>query len=760
VRNPSLAVLCACGLLGAAVAVMLYRSAAPAPAPRPTPAAPPTWVGSKACQECHGDQVQRWSGSHHALAMQEATQATILGSFDGKTRTHQGTPTSFLREGEGFAMRTAGPDGKERAYRVAYAFGVEPLQQYLLELPKGRLQPSPWAWDTRPSAEGGQRWFHLEPNEVRQPGDSLHWTGYEQTANHTCIECHVTRYELGYDLEKDRFQSRWLELGVACEACHGPGSAHVAWARTPERDTSQGRGLLAGKATASFQGQRADLASGCYRCHGLRSSLTAQLEPGVAFLDQARPRLLDAGFYHPDGQIDAEVFVYGSFSQSRMHANQVTCKDCHQPHDLSLRAEGNALCAQCHRPSVFDTPQHHFHGVPGKGVPGKGVKGKGAQCVDCHMPGKHYMVNDFRRDHRLAVPRPDLSPSLGTPNACAKCHEDKSAPWLASKALELWPNLAKREHFGAGLHAARAGDPRSLNKVILNPQEPGIARATALTLLSALAPAPVALKSVHEALSDSDPLVRAGGLVALGTLPPPARWSLGKASLTHATRLVRVEAARALVGLAPADASAEEREALARAISEVEEAELANPSRPESHANLANLYARLGRHDEAERSYRVALRLDPRSVPARVNLADLYRLLKREAEGLGLLEESIKLEPRNAEAHHALGLSLIRMGRKPEALEALRASSELRPDSVRFAYVYGVALQGAGRLGDARSVWEIALERRPGAPALLWALVGAARAQKDVAGLRRYAKELGKRFPEDPSVQELLKSLP
>ena len=141
----------------------------------------------------------------------------------------------------------------------------------------------------------------------------------------------------------------------------------------------------------------------------------------------ARVALLEPGLYHPDGQILEEVYVYGSFVQSRMHSAGVTCSDCHDPHALNVRSAGNALCSRCHQSAAYDTPAHHFHEP----------ESTGASCVECHMPATTYMVNDPRRDHSIRVPRPHLSVQLGTPNACTDCHTDRSADWAAG-FVDLW----------------------------------------------------------------------------------------------------------------------------------------------------------------------------------------------------------------------------------------------------------------------------------------------------------------------------------
>ena len=164
---------------------------------------------------------------------------------------------------------------------------------------------------------------------------------------------------------------------------------------------------------------------------------------GGPFLDDYEPDLLLPGLYYADGQIDGEVYVYGSFTQSRMYRHGVRCSDCHDPHTLKLRATGNALCVRCHSPDgnprfpslqkkVYDAPEHHFH-PPGS---------PGAACVACHMPARTYMQLDRRRDHSLRIPRPDLTLEIGTPNACTGCHQDRDARWAADFLVGTAPYMS------------------------------------------------------------------------------------------------------------------------------------------------------------------------------------------------------------------------------------------------------------------------------------------------------------------------------
>jgi hypothetical protein len=167
--------------------------------------------------------------------MQVADDSAVLGDFDGASYTHFGVTSRFFRRDGSFYVRTDGPDGRLADYQIQYTFGADPLQQYLVEFPDGRAQVLGLCWDARPAAEGGQRWFHIYPDEPIPHGDALHWTGPSQNWNHMCAECHSTDLRKGYLAAEDRFETTWAELDVSCEACHGPGSLHVAWAREREK---------------------------------------------------------------------------------------------------------------------------------------------------------------------------------------------------------------------------------------------------------------------------------------------------------------------------------------------------------------------------------------------------------------------------------------------------------------------------------------------------------------------------------------------
>ncbi len=704
----------------------------PAPTAVPTPlAVNATFVGRPACARCHAEQDRRWRGSHHDLAMQEANEKTVLGDFANARFTHFGVTSTFFRREGRFWVRTDGPDGKLHEYPIAYTFGVDPLQQYLIAFPGGRYQALNVCWDTRPRSRGGQRWFHLYPKEAVAHDDPLHWTGPYQNWNFMCAECHSTNVKKGYAAASDAYTTTWSELDVSCEACHGPGSAHVAWAdavaagRARKDDRDRGMAVVlkdpggpaewvfdpaTGIAKRSIPRTSQTEIETCARCHARRSVVAADYVYGQPLIQTHRPALLTEGTYYADGQIEDEDYEYGSFLQSKMHAAGVSCTNCHDPHDLKVAGSADRVCAGCHQPDRFDTPRHHFHKADSRG----------ASCTACHMPTRDYMVVHGRHDHSFRIPRPDLTVSIGTPNACTGCHRDKPPRWAADAALRWWGDRIRQEpHYGELVHAGReelAGASAGLAAYVSDAKKPGIRRASAATLLGgegAGDPAAIAA-ALARAAADANPLVRLGAVAGIEAVAPEARLPLAAPLLRDPVLTVRIEAARALLGVPKETMSAAERADFDTALADFVKSQNVDADRAEAHLNLASVAMARGDLATAEAEYRTAIARSPGIGAAWANLADLYRSQGREDEAEKTLRRGLEAAPRDPGVHHALGLALVRQKRLPEAVKEFRVAAEIPPERPHYVYVYAVALDAAGRTSEALKVLEAARARHTG----------------------------------------------
>ena len=600
-----------------------------------SPATPPqadnpvqalSFVGSDTCASCHSGEAKLWHASQHAHAMAHATKDTVLGDFNDARFDYFGVRSRFFRDGDKFMVETDGPDGKLATFEVKYTFGLDPLQQYLVEFPDGRIQALSLAWDSRPKSQGGQRWFHLYPHEEIRHDDILHWTKLNQNWNFMCAECHSTGVRKNYDAAKDRFATSWAEISVGCEACHGQGSAHVAWAKDrAELVAVQGRRPGQRPARALRRTDRRDLGPRCQdrqlRCGALRlrgcarrsrpavsamrgaASIAEDWVPGRPLSDTHLVAAFAQGLYQPDGQMLDEVYNYGSFKQSKMYAAGVTCSDCHDPHSAKLKLAGDKVCLQCHTEAYASPAHNHHEGV----TPAVG-------CVSCHMPERTFMVVDKRHDHSFRVPRPDLSDKLQTSNACTDCHKDKPASWAAA-AIEGWfgPERKGLQTYGEAFHAAWNDAPGAaalLAAVAADANAPSFARAGALAgLASHLSPRTL-------------PAWR--GRV----LPIPTPWCASARSIcSTACRRIssgrwsrrplrsdpRRAAPRSLAACRRADRSAvggRARNVRPRR-RRVRRGAGLNADRPEARAALGNFHARRGETAEAEAEFQAALRLSP-----------------------------------------------------------------------------------------------------------------------------------------------------
>ena len=681
-------------------------------------------IGSAVCRSCHAAAAAAWERSDHFRAMQDATPATVAADFSDVRATFHGMHTRFFREGDDYWVETAGPAGEPGKYPVRYTFGHRPLQQYLLDRGDGVLQAFDVAWDTRPAPEG-QRWYHLQPDEPISPAHPFFWTRHSMNWSSQCADCHSTHVVKTFDRDKGQFTADYAEANVGCEACHGPAGEHVRLARSNTLDEVPHAGFAAGRqppiewlyepgnAIAEPNG----IASGreidmCGGCHSLRTPLTTD-PSGKPYHEAYRLELLDDVRYFRDGQIRAEVFVLGSFLQSRMHVRGVTCGNCHDPHSGDPIFPGNGVCAQCHRADVYDATSHHRHPA---GKPG-------SACVDCHMPARTYMGVDDRRDHSFPIPRPALSAELGVPNACVDCHRGKDDEW-AVESLRRWDVEPGTAHWGLVHRRLRRGDPDALPAVESLLGDGDLSPLVEASLLAQTSTVGTgALGDVLKPwLGDPDPLIRRGAVQGTMGLPGDVRWWMLANRLGDAHPGVRFEIAMALAEIYPGLSPAARR-AAAPLFEEYRGALRASADHAASQNALARLDVQMGRTQSAERAFERALEIDPMSLPALVDLADLRRAQRREHEAGTLLRRALTVMPDSGAANVAYGLHLVRLERYEEALEPLSKAILEADAPPRFFHLFAVAQDFLGHREQALATLRRGIERWPWDPELLGTLV-------------------------------------
>lgn len=752
-RRPIVPVLAGLLLL-AGLGLWLYLAGTDSPSKAVAPGAEPQparFVDEAACAGCHGQQAKDWQGSHHQLALRVADDTSVLADFDDAPVQIEGQASRFFRRDGAFWVNTPGADGKPADFRVAYVIGVAPLQQYLLELPGGRLQAFSLAWDLERGA-----WFKPYPGQGMEIHDPEHWMRPQQNANAQCMDCHSTGFQRGFDPASGRFDSHWSSLGVGCQACHGPASRHLQWLE----NTSGLRN--AGFAVDLARADRIASLETCARCHARRTPLGDGPPQGRRLMDDYLPSTLTRELYELDGKAREDVYQYGPFAQSRMFAKGVRCSTCHDPHRGNLKVTGNGLCLQCHNPEGkariagvdgqglkakdYDSPTHHHH-RPGQA---------GAQCIDCHMPARRFMGIDNRHDHGFSLPDPARALRLGTTDACLGCHADRNGDLLAEQFRRWYgeaPSAAPR--YDESLWLIRNGRPgasRALFQQLTSEGLPAIRRATLLAELPHY-PSERALAAAARDLNHPAPLVRESAVRAVAALvPPEQRRNLLAPLLSDPIRAVRIGAARELLGLR-ATGLGNYESAWSEAIGEYEAALLSQQDRAEANLALAQLYQANGRADAVEGRLRTAVQRDPEHLPAQVALVQWLDNNYRWDEGRALLEQALAGHPRSALLRHANGVMLLRRGDLPAATRAFAEAVRLEPSNKVYDYSYAVALHDSGQLEAACHRLEALLERDPANREARLALISYWREAGQIQKVQALLAELEQQNPDDPELR-------
>lgn len=725
------------------------------------------FVGRKSCVECHQEQASLFHGSHHDLAMAIADDSTVLADFDDQTLTNFGVTSRMYRDGSKFMVETEGPDGQLHDYEVKYTFGVEPLQQFMVEIEPppedapenavGRVQVLRLSWDTQE-----KKWFYLQPPDVfekLEPDDPLHWTGETQNWNVSCAECHSTNLKKGFDVGSNRFATTFTEIDVSCESCHGPGSLHeeIVSSRSVFWDRHHGTGLAKLKSKDNITQIET-----CAPCHSRRSVVKEGFTAGCRFDEFYSVQTVQEPIYHADGQIRDEDYVYGSFLQSKMFHKGIKCSDCHDPHSTRLKYEGNQVCTSCHQHSAgkYDSINHHFH-QPGTA---------GAMCINCHMPHTTYMAVDQRHDHSFRVPRPDLSIRTGTPNACTACHIDETKlsdnadrrplkqylDWIIAAengneevakelkrvnaemlaAVTKWyptetspPKTQYYEDLAIGL----SGETDVLARLAQDATAPSFIRSSAILASEQNRDSfDAALKLAQAA----DPQLQVAAIRRLmgllGSFPEQAEEAFRAVlpSLSDSSRQVRLEAVRFAMSVPPEVrdrlASASQRTAFSKSLKEYEDSLRLNQDRPGGQMILGNFFEQTQQFDRAQRAYQRAIELNDSMAGPRSRLATLIeqRIAANASQGIDqtalakrvatyrqedheLLRRDLKLSealPENHSIHFRFAMSCVLVKDYPLAKEHLLECLKQRPEDENYLYTASAVFSQTGDREQARAL--------------------------------------------------------
>jgi len=721
-----------------------------------------TFVGVKKCIECHKQEYEKWKGSHHDLAMDVANEESVLGDFSNAVFEHKGITSVFYRKGKKFFVHTQGPDGKMGDFKATHTLGAYPLQQYLIPFPGGRLQCLPIAWDVKK-----KKWYHLYPDEPQDPKDWLHWTNAGQTWNGMCAECHSTNLKKNYDYQTDTYSTTWSEIDVSCEACHGPGSGHVEWAELPAMARPETNNVYELELQTAGMSSRQEVEL-CAPCHSRRILLGDYTHNGKYLMDSLIPTLLSQALYFPDGQILEEVYVYGSFVQSKMFDRDVRCSECHDVHSVKLVKEGNDLCLQCHRDDIYDIKNHHFHKKKGeKGEPVKSSDGKilfevgtGAECVQCHMPGRYYMGIDYRPDHSFRVPRPDLSMQLGIPNACNRCHIDQTDKW-SMEHMTKWYGIKHKPHWGIIIDAGQKRLPGAEKELIRLADErlfPTIVRATALSLLSSYSGEEI-FQVLKRSLEDEEALMRQTAIRHLVVPDPQKQIDLISPLLYDPVKAVRIEAAQMLTEVPSGRMNQRLNGIFQAALNESKQAMEYSADFASSRLNLGNIYSNLGQLEKAEEHFRSAIQIDPDFYPAKVNLAMLDNQKGKNDEAEALLREVAETHPEFHEVNYSLGLLLAEKKEFEEAARFLEKAAKGLPDRARVHYNLGLLLEYLQRDAEAEAALSKALELEPAHMDYLAAVVQSYMKKEKFQEAKRIAEQIIAKYPTSSIGHDILESI-
>lgn len=700
------------------------------------------YVGDQSCKNCHATEFKEWKQSHHYMSMLPPNDSTVRGDFNNVTFSADGVSSRFYKKGSKFYINTEGDDGKNHDFEVKYIFGFTPLQQYLVQFPGGRLQVPRLSWDVNK-----KKWFNQYAGQKIPSHDWLHWTGNAQNWNTMCATCHSTNLRKNYDIESDTYKTSYNIINVSCESCHGAGKSHVDFINGDYKSGERIKGSFLKLARNSKQLEEINT---CAPCHARISEINGSHIESKEIMDNYIPQIPDTEFFHADGQVNDEDYIYTSFLQSRMFHKGVTCSTCHNPHSIKLKRTGNQTCTLCHIPTKYDVPTHTFHK--------KGTAA--AECKNCHMPGKLYMGNDLRHDHSFRVPRPDLSLKYGTPNACSNCHKDKSEKVLAD-AVVKWFGPKRKYHFADDLIPGSRLDAESekhLTNLIDNKFVPKIIKATATFYLGSIQ-TQTSLNTILARLASKEAQIRYRALRSLASFPTENWIEAVGPLLSDKVRAVRIAAADLYITIPSNQISENYRIPFAAAQIELEKSLRYQTDFSTGNVMLADYYLKLKEYSNAEKFYLRGLKKDSNMNYAWLNLSAAYNSQGKNTQALQALESALKNDTKNERIYYNMALLHNEMNNIPAAEKAFAKAVALKSTNSRVYYNYGLLLNQSKKFKVAETVLVKGIQINPSDSELYYALTFVYIQSNNKAKAIETAIKLKQLDAGNPNYQQVFQSL-
>ncbi|HBH61650.1 MAG TPA: hypothetical protein DDX85_07935 [Nitrospiraceae bacterium] len=384
------------------------------------------YVGSTRCKDCHWKEHDTWKNTLHSKFMQPAGDYTILGDFEihNKFTTNvtksaprlageEVTSRMFIKDGR-YYVNTMGPDWEFHDYQITNVIGIGRRQNFLTTFPNGEIHLLPVEWDIR-----SKSWHDLNGLEKSYPGNGEYWSSTQRIWQYTCGGCHVTGLRINYVEGSDTFNTTWVDMGIGCEACHGPGSNHVKAASeyfNYEKENIINPAKLPWRLRAMVCGQCHNWGSSTANIADHKKGIPAKysyaydFRPGKPLYLSYVENLDDRKKHHQQ---------YNEWMQSEHAKAGIMCTNCHNVHQAEdfenamTKLTPDSLCMNCHK-TLQRRAAHSIHTF--------------GSCVACHMPE----TKGHEHSHTFQFISPELSIKAGgfdkQTNSCSGCHHHKDTP--------------------------------------------------------------------------------------------------------------------------------------------------------------------------------------------------------------------------------------------------------------------------------------------------------------------------------------------